>query len=253
MRLGPVLSVAAMASLLLCFPFASSFAQEATEPILVQVTTSDGVVLAGDFYVPAVVPAPAVLVFHQNNSDRTDARPLAEPLVAAGYAVLAVDQRGVGGSGGFWMPRAEIVLGDIRAWLAWLREQPEVRTEAVFTLGSSTGGLLALAGCADDAGCRSAIALSPTRDGNGLSRDTTEQMFAEPLRTRSVFLMVSVGDSQFDGYVREMIEWSRGELGVYFFTGAAHGENLFTMDDHREQVVELIVDWLDAHLPEGEG
>jgi pimeloyl-ACP methyl ester carboxylesterase len=69
---------------------------------------------------------------------------IADHLTRAGYAVLRVDDRGVGGSTGSDAAASyEELLGDVLAGVAVLREHPRVDPDRVGLLGHSQGGYLA--------------------------------------------------------------------------------------------------------------
>lgn len=247
------LATAGIFVLLLALPV-SSQEEEAVLPEIVQLEASSGVTYVGDFYLPAVdVRAgerlATVLMFHQSGSDRSHLRSLALALLDAGYAVLAVDSPGMGDSGGMWESDADAIVENCRDWFEWLREQPEVRADAIATLGSSVGAIQSILGCADDSSCVTAIALSPPSEIYGVSAEEMNAVIGEQLRRRSILLLAAVQDRHYAAGVRDIVGWSRGEVGVRIFPGLAHGETLFTTSKDSEQVVALIIEWLNEHMP----
>src|SRR3972149_3468118 len=96
---------------------------------------------------------------HLLGRNRAAYAPRIPALYTHGYNVLNVDVRGHGESAGTrdW----EAAAGDVQVWLDWLREQPAVNPDAVALIGASIGSNLALIGCAHDARCVTAVALSP--------------------------------------------------------------------------------------------
>ena len=64
------------------------------------ISAPDGLILDATFYGPVVRPAPGVLLLHMEGRDRGAWDTLPERLQARGYAVLAVDLRGHGATGG---------------------------------------------------------------------------------------------------------------------------------------------------------
>ena len=69
---------------------------------------------------------------------------LADTLTRAGYAVLRVDDRGVGGStGDLQQASYDDLSGDLLAGLAFLRSRPEVDPARIGLFGHSEGGYLA--------------------------------------------------------------------------------------------------------------
>jgi pimeloyl-ACP methyl ester carboxylesterase len=69
---------------------------------------------------------------------------LADTLTRAGYAVLRVDDRGVGGSGGDLQQASfDDLAGDVLAGLAFLRGRPDIDPTRIGLFGHSEGGYLA--------------------------------------------------------------------------------------------------------------
>jgi hypothetical protein len=65
-------------------------------------------------------------------------------LTRAGYAVLRVDDRGVGGSGGqLHEANYDTLTGDLVAGVEFLRGRPEINRDRIGVLGHSEGGYLA--------------------------------------------------------------------------------------------------------------
>ena len=71
-------------------------------------------------------------------------RQIAERLAAAGIAVLRVDDRMVGGSGGDATEATTYdFAADVRDEIAWLRARPEIDPERIALVGHSEGGVIA--------------------------------------------------------------------------------------------------------------
>lgn len=76
---------------------------------------------------------------------------IADRLTRDGVAVLRVDDRGVGGTGGdTTTATAEIMLGDINAGVAWLRAREDIDGGRVGLIGHSEGGMLGPMAAAED-------------------------------------------------------------------------------------------------------
>jgi ABC-2 type transport system ATP-binding protein len=101
-------------------------------------------------YLPAVTPAPAVLLAHGFGGSKTDLDAEARSLAQHGYVVLAYTARGFGRSGGLIhldAPTHEVA--DASRLISYLATLPQVRKDAtgdprVGVAGSSYGGGLAL-------------------------------------------------------------------------------------------------------------
>ncbi len=117
------------------------------------VTYAGDVTIAGTLTLPdGDGPFPAVLlVTGSGPQDRDEAiaghKPfllIADTLTRAGYAVLRVDDRGVGGTGGVLADATyDDLAGDIAAGLAYLRSRPDIKPDQVGLIGHSEGGSLA--------------------------------------------------------------------------------------------------------------
>ncbi len=105
----------------------------------------DGVSLAATFYAPDGAPPqggwPAVLMLHGLGGERSSMNAIAEAHLAPhGYAVLTVDARGHGASGGQSSLVGPRELADYAAVLAWLRARPGVSDAKIGAFGVSLGG-----------------------------------------------------------------------------------------------------------------
>jgi pimeloyl-ACP methyl ester carboxylesterase len=67
---------------------------------------------------------------------------IADHMARAGVAVLRVDDRGMGKSGGNWMSSYDTYCEDVRCGLEYLRQQPEIDGRHLGLLGHSEGGVI---------------------------------------------------------------------------------------------------------------
>ncbi|ANN16014.1 polyketide synthase [Amycolatopsis orientalis] len=129
-------------------------AQPETATALHEITSADGLVIYGHLSVPPVPgPHPAVVVCAPGeggalNADGDYAH-LSEhaPLLAAGFAVLTVDQRGAPGHGPDFTARAEMGGGDVDDVIAatrYLADLPEIDGTRISIVGTSRGAYTAL-------------------------------------------------------------------------------------------------------------
>lgn len=110
----------------------------------VRLTTSDGVTIAGSYWPGAGAESPAVLLLHGINNDRRLFARHAEWLNGLGYAVLAIDLRGHGGSAAVDRTFGWRESEDAAAAYSWLKAgRPERK---VGVIGVSLGGAAALLG-----------------------------------------------------------------------------------------------------------
>lgn len=126
------------------------------EPIIERISLPAGPGLPGDvvldaaLYLPAVTPAPAVIVAHGFGGSRLSVDSDAQRLAAAGFAVLAYSARGFGASTGMiGLDSLDYEVADARGLVDWLAHRPEIIQDApgdprVGVTGGSYGGALSL-------------------------------------------------------------------------------------------------------------
>jgi pimeloyl-ACP methyl ester carboxylesterase len=203
----------------------------------VEVTAPDGLVLKGDFYLVGTDHA-TVLLLHQMYTTRASWSNYIGTLTGAGYNVLAVDVRGYGQTRGKLNWSAAI--DDIGVWMTWLRGSAGVR-DAISTMGSSIGSSLAIVGCARDAACRTAVAVSPGWNYNGIALE-------DPLKNNFAGRQILVVYAHRDRYpalgVPRMVEAAPDVIVTQVYNGNAHGMNFLSKYPESTQV---ILDWLAGH------
>ena len=131
-----------LVALFVVLPATGAQAFTRTENSLVM---GDGVSLAATFYTPDGAPPsggwPAVLMLHGFGGDRSSMNAAAEAHLAPyGYAVLTVDARGHGASGGQSSLVGAREVADYATALAWLRARPGVSDQKIGAFGVSLGG-----------------------------------------------------------------------------------------------------------------
>ncbi|MGH3854793.1 MAG: alpha/beta fold hydrolase [Pseudonocardiaceae bacterium] len=106
--------------------------------------------LDSTLYLPAITPAPAILVAHGFEGSKDSVRPEATALARRGFVVLAWSARGFGASTGqIGLDSPDYEVADARALVDWLATRPEVTRDGpgdprVGVTGGSYGGALAL-------------------------------------------------------------------------------------------------------------
>ena len=115
-----------------------------------RIGTPGGVELDTSLYLPAVTPAPAVLVAHGFGGSKTSVDADARALAARGFVVLTWSARGFGTSTGqISLNSPDHEVADARALVDRLAARPDVQQDApgdprVGVTGASYGGALAL-------------------------------------------------------------------------------------------------------------
>ncbi len=145
----------------------------------VTVRTSAGHTLAGTLTLPRDVrgPVPAVVtITGSGQQDRDETIPIvsgfrlfrqvADTLGRRGIAVLRLDDRGIGGSGGDVNGTSADFADDIRAAVAYLRTRPEIDAARIALVGHSEGGMIAPMIAADDPGLAAIVLMAgPSQTG----------------------------------------------------------------------------------------
>jgi dienelactone hydrolase len=132
--------------------------------------------IAADYYAPDVKPeerAPVAILIHMYPADRTSWEPLVPKLAAAGFAVLAYDIRGNGGStepadknlAKMYKDQDPALFKD--AWKdaeaakKWLSTRPECDMKRIAMIGASIGCSIALEFGSRDRAVKAIVCLSP--------------------------------------------------------------------------------------------
>lgn len=206
------------------------------EPETVVIQAEDGALLVGDFYYVNPL-SPTIILFHQLYTSRTSWQPVISPLVGSQYNVLAVDIRGFGeSSSGINWHKA---VTDVPLWFDWLRTEGEVRPDAISTMGSSMGSTLAIVGCANDAFCRTPIAISPGWDYYGIE---LEDALTTQLNHRPTLILYAERDRWPAVGMSQIEAATNGPLTIEVFPANTHGMDLFHL--HEEETMSLILEWL---------
>jgi hypothetical protein len=110
---------------------------------------------------------PAVVLVHDEESNRSQMLPLVQPLRDAGFVVLVAGLRTSGASniGGTFGLREE---ADVRAAVDLLRRRPGVDPNRIAVIGSGTGANAALLAAEADTKIAALVLDRPTRDGETL-------------------------------------------------------------------------------------
>ncbi|MFO7683649.1 MAG: alpha/beta fold hydrolase [Chloroflexota bacterium] len=230
-------------------PVAESAADNASilGPILseaVVIEAADGLELDATFYAAeGLEKAPGVILLHMLGSSRTiwETVGLADVLAANGYAVLALDMRGHGETGGSqdWAQAED----DIQRVWQYFVGRPEVDGEKTAVLGASIGSNMALIAAANEPTIRTAILLSPGLNFRGVAP-------AERLPDyggRPLFIVASEDDYYSMDSANKLAETAVGETEVKIYEAAGHGTEMFAP---QPDLTALILDWLAQHLVE---
>jgi alpha-beta hydrolase superfamily lysophospholipase len=151
----------------------------------VRVPTTGGFALAGTLTIPKKRSgrvAAVVLITGSGQEDRDEAVPavpgykpfrqIADTLSRRGIAVLRLDDRGYGDSGGDPSTATTAdYANDIRAALAYLKSRPDIDSRHLFLVGHSEGGEIAPMIAASDASIAGIVTMAaPAVNGRDISR-----------------------------------------------------------------------------------
>jgi uncharacterized protein len=149
----------------------------------VVVPTTRGYTLAGTLTIPSGVrgPVPAIVTITGSGPEERDEaipmvkgyrpfRQIADTLARRGIAVLRMDDRGFGGSGGNGMTATSADFAeDIESGLAYLRTRPEIDPRRLGLIGHSEGGMIAPMVAVRDTGVRAIVLMAgPSRIGRDI-------------------------------------------------------------------------------------
>ncbi|MCY3979023.1 MAG: alpha/beta fold hydrolase [Chloroflexi bacterium] len=223
-------------------------AGDSPDPQTIALTRADAT-LAADFHpstATAEPGAPVILLLHMLNSNRAAYAPLIPDLREAGYAILNIDLRGHGDSGG---PRDwDLAINDVAlGWISWLAENDHLSESGLAIIGGSIGANVALISCAQVEVCRGAIALSPGLDYRGVK---PESALVDGLADRAALLVASQNDASSSTAIRQMFLNAKGDVTARLYRGRAHDTRLF--DSEYDSVSVMIIAWL-AELFEADG
>ncbi len=211
-------------------------------------TTSDNIDIQGDLRLPAArigTKLPAVILIHQGFRSRAEWTPYDEAFSDAGYATLAYDIRGHGGSGGSFssadFDNPNTTPKDLQAAIAYLNARDEIDSARIGIVGASVGGNLACV-ASQKRWVKTAVNLSG-------KTSAVRNLAAEPtLDLISMFQISSAGDGggQRATWANELYGFTSEPRLVEVVAGSSgHGVAIFQSDPG---LLDRIVDWLGATL-----
>lgn len=208
----------------------------------VSIPAGDELAIRGTFYPgPGPGPWPAILLLHMLGSQRQawDDTGLPTALNQAGYAVLAIDLRGHGQTGGSidWV-LAEEDLPHVWGYLTGRDDVDPTRTAIV---GASIGANLALRAAANLPQVRGVVPLSPGLDYRGVTTGDAIPAYGP----RPLLIVASEEDSTAAEASRQLADQAQGSARLILYDGAGHGTNMFTA---RPELSAEITGWLNRLL-----
>ncbi len=209
----------------------------------VAVRAADGTPLSAAWYAPAN-PAPAVVLVHMLTRSHREWDLAAQALNASGFAVLALDLRGHGESGGSYASGLGSMQQDVQAALDWVKLRPEVLPGHLGIAGASFGASLAVMAAAADPSVRSVVLLSPGGEYRGVRCEASMRKFAD--RGGAAMLVASTGDPYAARTARQFSTMGSGLRDLRIVDGSnAHGTRLL---DAGADLLTAMVDWFRRSL-----
>ena len=214
----------------------------------------DGLVLKGTLYLPdgAKGARPVVILLPMMANDRKSWGAFSKKLSAAGYAVLAVDQRGHGES--VWRGKKKVtysqftngdfakMVTDLDAVLAGLSKQKKIDVTRVAIYGASIGANVALVYAAGHPSVKAVALLSPGLDYHGITTTDAAAAYGK----RPVLIAVSKGDGYAALSWQKLTEKIGPSAELKMYEGAEHGTRIFA---EQKDFGRLLLDWTNAHFP----
>ncbi len=213
--------------------------QSAAQPLTLR--TDDGVAIAADLTVPAVLPAPAVILVHMFSRTRGDWEPARARLAEAGFVVMAIDLRGHGASG----TAAGAAAGpedmnpsvlDVKAARVYLTGRPDLSTGAVGIAGAQVGANLAIVEAAADPLVRSIALLSPGIDYRRVRPEPALAKYGK----RPALIVASSEDAYASRSARALAIQGGGVRDLRIVSGAGHGTVMLA---RQPDLIGVLVDW----------
>ncbi len=178
---GRFVAAAALASAAVCLGAAPTSKPSAAQRVTFD--TEDGVLIVGDYCAPTAKAgerAPIAILLPMETSDRSAWGPLVAPLRAAGFAVLAIDLRGIGESvepkGLRLREKLEkrdsklfrAMHKDVAAAYGWLAKQGNLDAARFVLVGAGLGASVAMDYASRDRSVDAIVCLSPATGYGGL-------------------------------------------------------------------------------------
>jgi pimeloyl-ACP methyl ester carboxylesterase len=208
----------------------------------ISLLTADNVQLAAGFYPPVSLNGESrvLLLLHEAYRDRSVWNDFIIAAQEEGFAVIALDLRGHGGSmGGKTFDQA--MEQDVDAVLDWVSASPDLNEERVAIVGASLGANLALRAGARHPQINSLALLSP---GMNYWEIGIESAMTEYGR-RPVLLVASEGDGYAARSVYRLNEIGPGYDKMVIYSGTAHGTQLIR---RQPDLIPIILDWFEQTM-----
>jgi pimeloyl-ACP methyl ester carboxylesterase len=216
----------------------AEFLRGETEEVLIPV---EGLDLVGSFYFPAnhSPPWPGVILIHMMHGEQSQWESFPELLAGAGFAVLSIDLRGHGASGGEvdW----NMAISDMQQVWDYFTVRENIDQDKTAFIGASIGANLALVASSNEPSVRTAILLSPGLSYAGVKTEKAINSYGE----RPVLIIASEEDSYAADSSTTLDAKAIGNSQLIIYQGAGHGTFILKAEPDLNQI---IIEWLNQNI-----
>lgn len=207
----------------------------------VEIEGFDGFRIAGTIYQPGDTPSPwpVVVLLHMLWGDRNSWDEFAKQLSEAGFAVLAIDMRGHGDTGGSvdWDKAAE----DLGYVWNFLESRDDFDVQRAAFVGASIGANMALKAGNALTAVDTVVLLSPGLNYAGVSTRRLIEEFGQ----RPIMIAASEEDAYSAQSSQTLAQIASGDIELVMYQGAGHGIQMLSREP---ELAEKIITWLWQHL-----
>ena len=213
--------------------------EAAPESSLIEPVTfigAEGLVIHGTQYrFVEGTAAPAVILLHMLNGNQKAWEPLIPALTQAGYAVLTIDMRGHGLTGG----DKDWVLAEQDLTMVWDAFTQDLSIDATRTavIGGSIGSNIALLTAKNRPEILTAVLLSPGLDYRGVTTPDAAGAYGD----RPLLIVASEEDGYSADSSRQLDSLASNST-LEMYDGAGHGTNMLGREP---ALTPLLIKWLD--------
>jgi len=223
-------------------------------PIPFSAKADDGLVLKGSLYLPDGVKEarPVVILLPMMANDRKSWGDFPKKLSSAGYAVLALDQRGHGES--VWQGKQRKVftkftnsefakmVTDLDAVLTVFSKQRKVDVTRVAIYGASIGANVALAYASTHPEVKAVALLSPGMDYKGITISDAAVSYGN----RPALIVAAEKDGYSALSARKLADKMGAPAALKIYEGKEHGTRLF---EEQKDFGQFLFDWTADSFP----
>ena len=217
---------------------AEEISSNLSEEVLISVGDLD---MAGTFYFPQdhSPPWPGVILIHMLHGDRSQWETFPEQLAEAGFAVLSIDLRGHGATGGSvnW----DLAITDLQQVWSMFAARQDIDQDRTAIIGASIGANLALLSSSNEASVRTSVLLSPGLNYAGVETGEAMESYAD----RPVLIVASQEDAYAANSSTTLEDNALGESQLIMYKNAGHGTFMFRSEPELSRV---ITEWLALYL-----